>query len=131
MKKPRVLPYSWEDLTSQTQIDNYFVDKVRMCLCAIKANSATPALHFIVRLINEMIEYIITCPKSDACVVLYRLFQQFDVETIKTTIIGQAPSYLIKEEPQVSMLEFMVIVEMAHVKSPVPIVMGHVPQVNL
>src|SRR5512138_3465476 len=85
MKAPKILPYDWVDLTSSEEIDNYFVDKVRQCLCTIRANSAVYSYVYLRRLFDEIGEYLINCPKSDAAVILARLLEGLPTETLRTT----------------------------------------------
>ena len=132
MKAPRILRYTWEDLTSPEEIDNIFIDEIRRILLLIKANGSDK--EFLQYLFNSQAGYILTCPSSDFCVILYRLLKDLPEEVLKTTIaihtefMFDSPH---EDGPTMSMFQFLKLVESCFTIKPIPLVSGEVPRIDL
>ena len=123
MKGPKVLKYDWEDLTGTEEIENYFVDDLRRTLVIIKANGQDR--NFLRALFERQAGYVLACPGSDLCVILYRLLKPISVETLKTI-------YAINlADGAMSFLQFIEMVEAGYALKPIPVVLGEVPGINL
>jgi hypothetical protein len=119
MKKPKILRYTWEDLTGTEEIGNYFIDEIRRTLLCIKANRQDR--HFLQALFERQCGYILACPASDFCVILYRLLEPIPVEILKTC----------GTEEGLTVAGFIEFVNGKFVDKPMPIVAGEVPGLNL
>jgi len=114
MKAPKILPYTWVDLTSSEEIDHYYVDKIRRCLLTIKANSAVYPYVYLRRLFDEIGEYVVNNPKSDASVILARLIEVLPSATLKSTTAFDLHTITYIPEPnvdgRVSLEQFLILV---------------------
>jgi hypothetical protein len=135
MKAPKVLPYTWVDLTSTEEIDQYYIDKIRQCLLNIRAHSAFHSYVYLRRLFDELGEYLVNNPKSDASVILARLVEGLPSETLKSVTAFNMRTFVYipdaSLDTRISLEQFLIMVTSSFIKSPVPVVVGDVPRINL
>lgn len=117
--KIRMLKYTWDDLTGINEINDIFIDKIRITFLQIQANG--DPLNYIKNLMDSEIGYIFCCPGSDFCSILYRLFEKLPADTVRTAHCIN--SSLACETP-ISIHQFMEMVRIAHSTRSIPTILG-------
>jgi hypothetical protein len=125
-KKPKVLRYTWEELTDQVELDAPPMEDFRLMYRSMLASgpNAGPGIvsSFCFRKAVELLMY----PAKDLAVVVYRAFKGQDTD------LKSFAFYYVDDE-LVSMACFCDIVESTFAlrNRPVPIITGECPQLYM
>ena len=130
LKGPKVLKYSWEELTGLEELDSDEMEKFRLMWRAI--NDC-----FTVDLIRSLLErnctHVLSRPTCDLNVVLYRLLEDQSRLLLNTFTAISGSVIASSNDDSMSFGQFMSLIEDSFVfsKRPMPIVSGDVPEVWL
>jgi hypothetical protein len=130
MRGPKVLRYSWEELTGLEELDSDELEKFRLMWRVI--NDC-----FTADLIRSLLEYsgtdVLSRPTCDLCVVIYRLLESQDRLLLNTITAISGSIIAPSNDDSMSFGQLMSLIEDSFIfsKRPIPIVSGNVPRIWL